>query len=314
MRANKGFALVMTLVLTALMVAVLVEMIHQIYVDVSISRGFRDGQQASLLAESGVTGGTKLLQVSLQGKNYTALTDAWAAPIKLDDETGTIEISITEESGRICLNGLITPIGDDEPKTLTALQRLCKRLQLPENIWNALADWMDSNAAPRTNSAETPYYQTLKPPYAAPNAKLVTIAELSLVKGFTPEIIDKLRPFVTVYADPDWMPGTMAKVNINTASKEVLAALDEGIDDRMAERILEERRLQPFKDPADLSARIAGAETVSINLIGKVSVKGTLFRITSVARVKETARTVEAVLQIPQTSGAKPVLLSWQEY
>jgi general secretion pathway protein K len=311
MRGEKGFALVLTLIVTSLMVAVLVEMIHQIYVDVSISRSFRDGQQASLLAESGITGGTKLLQVTLQGKNYTSLNDAWAAPIKLDDETGTIEISITEESGRICLNGLITPSGDDEPKTLAVLQSLCKRLQLPESIWNALADWMDSNDSPRTNGAETPYYQAQKPPYAAHNAKLATIAELSLVKGFTPEIVAKLRPFVTVFADSDWMPGTMAKININTAPKEVLTALDVGIDDRMAERILEERRLQPFKDPAELSSRIAGAETVSINLIGKVSVKGTLFRITSVARVKETARTVEAVLRM---SGGTPVLLSWQEY
>ena len=58
MRGEKGFALVLTLIVTSLMVAVLVEMIHQVYVDVSISRSYRDGQQASLLAESGVTGGT----------------------------------------------------------------------------------------------------------------------------------------------------------------------------------------------------------------------------------------------------------------
>ncbi|MBC8017168.1 MAG: general secretion pathway protein GspK, partial [Verrucomicrobia bacterium] len=94
MRGEKGFALVLTLIVTTLMVAVLVEMIHQVYVDVSISRSYRDGQQASLLAESGVTGGTKLLQLALLGKGYTSLSDAWAAPIKLDDETGIIEISI----------------------------------------------------------------------------------------------------------------------------------------------------------------------------------------------------------------------------
>jgi len=75
MRSEKGFALVLTLIVTALMVAVLVEMIYQVTVDVSLSRGYRDGQQASLLAESGVTGGTKLLQLALVGKDYTALSD-----------------------------------------------------------------------------------------------------------------------------------------------------------------------------------------------------------------------------------------------
>jgi len=104
--------------------------------------------------------------------------------------------------------------------------------------------------------------------------------------------------------------GTLSPVNINTAPKEVLATLDEGIDERMAERILEERRLKPFRFPGDLS-RIPGAETLSQKLVGKVSVKGSLFRITSIARVKESARTVEAVIRL--SSGA-PEIISWQEY
>lgn len=310
MRGEKGFALILTLIVTALMMAVLVEMIHQVYVDVSLSRGYRDGQQASLLAESGITGGTKLLQLSLQGKDYTALSDTWAAPVKLDDETGSIEILVSEESSRLCINDLVQPNGEFEPNTLTALKRLGNQLkpQISENVWNALADWMDSDESPRSNGAETPYYQTIKPPYAAHNAKLATIVELSLVRGFTPEYIAALRPFVTIYAGQPGAP--FSPVNVNTASKEVLVALDDGIDERMAERILEERRLKPFRSPGELS-RIAGAEAISQRLVGKVSVKGTLFRITSVARVKETARTVEVVLRM---SGGMPELLSWQEY
>jgi general secretion pathway protein K len=309
MRSEKGFALVLTLIVTTLMVAVLVEMIHQIYVDVSLSRGFRDGQQASLLAESGITGATKLLQMAQQGKNYTSLTDMWAAPIKLDDETGTIEITIVEESGKLCINDLVQTNGAFEPpNTLAALKLLGKRLQIQENVWYALADWMDGDDSTRSNGAESPYYQTLKPPYVAHNAKLATIDELSLVRGFTPEYITALRPFVTVYSS---LPGAQSPVNINTASKEVLAALDEGIDDRMAERILEERRLKPFQNLGELGSRIPGAGAISQNLIGKVSVRGTLFRITSVARVKETARTVEAVVRV---DGGQQNILSWQEY
>lgn len=310
MRGEKGFALILTLIVTALMVAVLVEMIHQIYVDTSLSRGYRDGQQASLLAESGITGGTKLLQMALQGQDYSSLSDAWAAPVKLDDETGSLEINVVEESARLCINDLVQPNGELEPFTQAALKRLGKQLvpQIPEGVWNALADWQDSDGTPRTNGAETPYYQTMKPPYAAGNAKLVTIAELSLVRGFTPEYIAALSPFITIYAAQPGAP--LSPVNINTASREVLRALDEGIDDRMAERILEERRLKPFKSPGELS-RIAGGDTVSQRLVGKVGVKGTLFRIISVARVKETARTVEVVLRM---STGVTELLSWQEY
>lgn len=308
MKGEKGFALILTLIVTALMVAALVEMIHQVYVDISLSRGYRDGQQASLLAESGITGGMKLLQLSLLGKESTSLTDAWATPVKLDDETGTIEITVVEESGRFCINDQIQDTGESELNTPAALKRLGKRLQIPEDVWNALADWRDSDDQTRSNGAETPYYRSQKPPYAARNGKLATIAELSLVRGFTPEHIAALRPFVTVHNS---LPGaTLSPVNINTAPKEVLAALDEGIDERMAERILEERRLKPFRTTGELS-RIPGAEAISQKLGGKVSVKGTLFRIISIARVKESARTVEAVIRL---TGAMPETLSWQEY
>jgi general secretion pathway protein K len=308
MKGEKGFALVLTLIVTALMVAALVEMIHQAYVDISLSRGYRDGQQASLLAESGINGGVKLLQSALQGKEYTSLTDAWAMPVKLEDETGAIDVSVVEESGRLNLNSLVQPNGEFEPFTQAALKRLGKRLQIPEEVWSALADWLDSDDQTRSNGAEAPYYRSLKPPYTTRNGKLATIAELSLVRGITSEGVASLKPFVTIHADLAGAP--LSQVNINTAPKEVLAVLDDGIDERMAERILEERRLKPFRSPGELS-RIPGAEAVSQRLVGKVSVKGSLFRITSIARVKESARTVEAVIRL---SGGAPETLAWQEY
>lgn len=304
MRGEKGFALVLTLVVTALMVAVAAELIHQVYVDTSLSRGFRDGQQASLLAESGITGGTKLLQTFLENKAYNSLSDQWAKPFRLDDETGSIEITSEDENGKININGLVRPSGEYEPFTQAALMRLGKRLQIPEDVWGALADWLDPNELPRSGGAEAPYYQTLKPPYTPRNGGLKTLAELSLVRGFTSEIVAKLRPFVTIHAEQPGAP--LSRVNINTAPKEVVAALDDKIDDRMAERILEERRLRPFQSVGELSR--VDAQLANL-LAARLVVKGGVFRITSVARVKETARTVEAVVRL--SGGTK---LSWQEY
>jgi general secretion pathway protein K len=308
LKNESGFALILTLVVTALMVAIVVEMIHQVYVDTSLSRGFRDGQQASLLAESGVTGGAKLLQMGLSGRTYTALSDRWATPIKLDDDAGSLEISISEESGKINVNALVLPNGEYEPFTSAALKRLGVRLKLPGDVWSATADWLDSDDQPRSGGVESAYYRTLKPPYAARNSRLMTLTELTLVKGMTPELLGMVRPYLTIYSDQAGSP--LSTVNINTASKEVLAALDDRIDDRLAERILEERRLQPFKSTAELS-RVRGLDTVAIGLVGKISVKGNLFKITSVARVKDSGRTVEAVVRL---TGGAPEFLSWQEY
>lgn len=308
LKNESGFALILTLVVTALMVAVVVEMIHQVYVDTALSRGFRDGQQASLLAESGATGGAKLLQMSLSGKNVTALSDRWAVPLKLEDEAGSLEISVTEESGKIYVNGVVRPDGTEDPNIMPELRRLGagETLKLPENVWNAVADWVDSDDLPRSGGYETPWYLSKKWPYRASNRKFVTLAELSLVEGMTAELVGKLSPFLTVFPD---QAGSHL-ININTAPKEVLMALDSGIDGRLAERILERRKLTPFTSTGDLS-QLSGMGVIATGLGGKVGFKGNLFRIVSRAKVKESGRTVEAIVRF---SSGSPEFLSWQEY
>lgn len=304
MMGRKGFALVLTLVITALMVAVTAELIHQVYVDTSLSRGFRDGQQASLLAESGIAGGKKLLQLTLSGQDYSSLSDKWAQPFKLDDESGSITITAIDESGKICLNDLINPDNTYYPFTQNALLRLGNQLKLPENLWPALADWLDIGDETRSNGAESSYYLTLKTPYRARNGKLATMTELLMIKGFTPEVVAKLKPFVTVYSEQN---GAKSKINVNTAPKEVIIALDKGIDERLAARILEERRLKPIKNVYELS-RISGLETIAPGLVGYTSSKGTVYTISSVAKVKDSIRTVEAVIRLADE------ILFWQEY
>lgn len=119
-------------------------------------------------------------------------------------------------------------------------------------------------------------------------------------------MVGKLRPYLTIFSDQAGSP--VPTVNINTASKEVLAALDERIDDRMAEQIVEERSIQPFKSVGELS-RVPGLDTIATALGGRITVKGNIFKITAVSRVKETARTVEAIVRLSDSR-----ILSWQEY
>jgi general secretion pathway protein K len=300
LKNESGFALILTLVVTALMVAVVVEMIHQVYVDTSLSRGFRDGQQASILAESGAIGGVKLLS-SMNAVLPTLL----AKPVKLEDEVGSLVIVFTDESGKININSLIRPdLVTPDNTSLSALQRLCGKLQLPESLWDAAVDWLDRDNAPySSNGAETSYYRTLKPPYSARNNKLATVTELSLVKGFTPEIVGKLGPHLTVF--PANAP--TQQVNINYASKEVLQALDSSIDSRVADTIMEQRRLKAFENIGDVNARVPGTGPGLGNAM--FCYKSDLFRITATARVKDSARTVEAVVKMPDGK-----FLSWQEY
>lgn len=306
MRDERGFALILTLVVTALMVAVAVELVYQVYVDISLNRNFRDSQQAAALAESGACGGAQLLQSYLSRQSYSSLGDLWAVPLRREDPAGRIEVSVSEESGKLNLNALVLANGTVNQSALENLQRLGTVLELPDGIWQSLADWMDGDDLALPGGAESAYYQSLDPPYAARNKPLVSLTELSLVRGFTPQIVAALKPFVTLYPNQS---GTLANqcVNVNTAPREVLMALDSGIDLTLVQRILEERASQPFKSAGDLAR---ADSRLAVSLTGRVVFKGTVFRIISRGFVKEAARSIETVARVD----GKPEYLFWQEY
>ena len=97
---NRGFALVITLIVTALLVALVTEFIAEVYVDTTARQSYVDAQKAGLLAESGVAGAVGLLQFTLPAKSYTSLLDLWAKPLDLPEESGSLRVTIEDESAK----------------------------------------------------------------------------------------------------------------------------------------------------------------------------------------------------------------------
>jgi general secretion pathway protein K len=306
LKDDRGFALVMTLLITALLVALAVEFATEVFVDTSARQNYVDAQKAGYLAESGVTGGIKSLQFSLARQSFSSYLDPWAKPLEYDDETGHVTVTIEEESGKLNLNqifgsnGAILYSQNQEIAT-----RLLKKLGLPLELLDALVDWVDAGTVPpHPAGGKNGYYLSLKPPYEAKNARLDTIEELALVKGFSAPLVRKLRPYVTIYSD---MPGA---ININTAPHEIIAALDDRMTDSLVNRVLEYRKTTPFQSPADLG-KVPGMETIYQGLMGFTVTKGTVYHILSRATVGETVRIIEAVIR---TDGATPTVLYWREF
>jgi len=301
-RGEKGFALVITLIIAALLVAVTTGFIHEVYVETSLNRSFTDAQQASLLADSGVAGGTRLLQTILGSQEYSSLLDKWAAPLEIPDDKGTLRVEITEENGKLNLNSLVFPNGELTEAHPMAV-RLFTALKISTDLCDAVADWTDINDEPRPGGAETTYYKSLPTPYQAKNATLDTLEELRMVKGFDDKTLEILNPLVTVYGD------AQTQINVNTAPAEFLAALSEQMTPELARRILEYRKTTPIKNKGEIT-RIPGLEGIGIGLQTKIAVKGSIYRILSHARVNETTRTVEAVVRI---NGQQSSVLYWRE-
>ncbi|AJE02119.1 type II secretion system minor pseudopilin GspK [Geobacter pickeringii] len=302
-QSERGFALVLTLVVTALLVAVAAEFIHEVYVETSIHRNFLNLQQASLMAQSGVTGGVELIRNIRRAGDQAPLLQVMAKPLELEDEKGSISVTIEEEDGKLNLNSVTLPNGQPNDFFDQAEQRLLKILGLPAALHDTLADWVDEDDDPRPDGAESAYYQKLTSPYLAKNAPFATFGELTMVRGVTPAVRDALRPFATIY-------GTAGgSIDLNTAPPAVIRALDDDMTEGTVKNIVDHRRTTPFTTRGEV-ANLPGMETIAPRLGTKIDVKGYTYRFVSTATVGDAKRIVEAVY----TFDGAPRYLYWREY
>ena len=95
----------------------------------------------------------------------------------------------------------------------------------------SILDWRQFGESQAKGFFSDGYYSNLEYPYAKKDADYESLDELLLVKDITKEIYDQLIKFVTIYGN--------GRVNINTASREVLYAL--GFDDVLIDKIFEVR-------------------------------------------------------------------------
>lgn len=309
MNSNRGFVLIVVLIAVVLLTTLVTVFINEVYLGNGTIQVSLDSTQGSLFAASGITGAQQLLTQTLNNQSYSSLSDTWAKPLVFDDAQGQLQIRIEEENGKLNLNAIALPNGTYNEAYFAIALRLFKILKLPTDPLDAVADWIDEDKVPHPGGAEADWYQAQKQPYRPRNKPLMTLEELKRIKGCG-EIFDKISPYVTVYGDqPAGSPA--APVNINTAPRELLMALDEQMTESLADRIIEQRKTQPFRDPAEL-AQVPGMQQIATALLTRITTKGTVFRIHSEGVVHGTTRTIEAVVRM--SGGSTPSILYWREY
>jgi len=74
--------------------------------------------------------------------------------------------------------------------------------------------------------------------------------------GLSQDTVERLRPFVTLLPTP-------TPVNLNTAPREVIAALFDGMDLASAERLVQARQAQPLKKVQDAKNFLPSSVTIS---------------------------------------------------
>lgn len=296
-------ALLLVLVLVALLSTLLVELAFTTLVDLRLTETYRDSTRAYYLAKGGINAGRMLLQEDRN--DYDGRDETWSlGVVNYPVGQGTVSITLDDLDSKLGLNALVQ---GENPQTVMVdrLFRYFSALQIehladPAELTAALIDWLDPGDEPYrqilTDGVERPvagaehsFYRSLDPGYPCKNGPLETLDELSLIKGFSPEVLQRVRQDLAVT--------DLLRININTASAEVLMSLDNRIDRDTAEQVIALRRRTPIIELDQLGEVLAEEPYTALKTLGNLQLLGTtssLFRIDSEGAVHDGRRRLRA--------------------
>jgi general secretion pathway protein K len=263
-RNNRGVALLLAVTIISLLVAVTVQFSKDMRQELMSSANLLASGRLGVMTKSGHNLAVAVLAQDGGENNHDSFHDAWA---QLGDGdlsqlygSGRLNITIEDLSGRLQLNSLVNTAGRGGGNAVAAQNReVLRRLLLTgdqnemsdedaEMIVAAIVDWIDADDGESgIEETESSYYRSLDPAYSARNGPMEFIEELLLIRGITPElyygndVFPGLRHLVTVHGDD-------GKININTASADLLQALNPLMNTEMTEALLAFRQQSENKD------------------------------------------------------------------
>jgi general secretion pathway protein K len=290
---QKGIVLVVTLLVVALLTAMVVEFAYGVYTGTNDLYNWRDGQRLSLMAKSGVNVSAKVLF-------NKDLTSQYTEPVEMpvenpfEDFQGTVIIRIENEDAKFNMNAIVPRndnIDEDNPDSpYNCFIRLLKALKLDVTIADRVVDWIDTDSESRLADSEA----------GAKNAAFNSVDELLLIHGISRKDYDTLLPYVTVSKYRDNLI-----VNVNGAQSPVLQSLSSSpeITEELAKQIIIARKSNPLT--------IAKFNEIAGTSLGtqRIATEGTTFSIRATASSGGVKRIIETVLDTEHNT-----IQYWKEY
>ncbi len=224
----------------------------------------------------------------------------------IDDETGILEIryGLIDEERKININ----KAGQTVLECLLRIVLDFDEIEAQE-LAASIIDWRDNDSelSIPLGSAEDRYYANLQYPYEAKDAEFEVLEELLLVKGMNRDIFEKIKGYITIYGN--------GKINVNTASKNVLLSL--GLNEDIVEGIISFRNDKFFDNTSSIVPQFSQFSHLSASEIAQLSTitnqylitKPGNFMIRSVAKLNN-RRNASEVVSVVDHSGN---ILYWQE-
>jgi len=228
LRHQSGVALITALLVVSLASILAISLVEHLNYDIRRTENILRLDQAGLYNDNAVKFGRGLLRADRNLNNefdtLKEYSDANEQVFPVDN--GVITAKLLDLQGCFNINNLskTNPSAELTRNKLifrTLLGKLEIEAALHNTLTDSLIDWLDEDDISEQEGAEFDYYIGLDSPYRTANGLMVSPTELRLVKGYTPEIIEKLTKYICV------LPKVNTRININTTSLEMLESIKE---------------------------------------------------------------------------------------
>lgn len=332
LRSETGMALLLTITIITIVTAVAFDYNVKSRNALITSTTMSNRVKLTYVAESGIHAATALLMKDRADNESDSLQEDWANPEKLSAliaelpfDSGVLTLQINDEIGKIQVNALVQFPGgqafNDLQQQLWGRFLFAVKSRLgtteemdPNTIISAIKDWIDfgdDDAITGINGAESGYYSNLTPAYTCRNRPLAHLGELTLVKGVSLKWLDSVggAPAISDYLTVHGMSASddnrfkyEGKININTASLAVLAALlpsggiqfAKAIDEYRLEKS-DSKYIHDLSDPKWYK-KVPGLKSVDIDP-KLITVASDVFRIESTAEMEGMQVSIVSILQ-----------------
>lgn len=262
-RPAAGAALLIAMVLLTVVATLAAGMVWQQWRAVQVEAAERGRVQGAWLLRGALDYGRLILREDARSGDPTHLGAPWATPLEetristmlaLDrDNSADSEVqaflsgAISDAQARWNLRHLVAE-GKLQPEALAVLERLCASAGLPGGTAARLAQQLLVASGPASAPLGTAFPLM---PATADDLGWLGLDEASLAR---------LLPLVVLL--PERTP-----VNLNTAPREVLAAVLPGVDLGSADRLVQARARTPFKTPEDAARLLGGQQAWPAGLV-----------------------------------------------
>ncbi|MEO8151725.1 MAG: type II secretion system minor pseudopilin GspK [Rhizobacter sp.] len=257
-RRQHGAALLLAMIIVTLVATLAVSMVWQQWRAIQTETAERSRSQSAWILSGALDWAGLILKEDARPTSTGShlvdhLGEPWAVPLaearlstflaadkdNTDDSPDAfLSGSITDAQSRFNLHNLVDDKGQVSAVDLAALRRLCDNLNVAASVADLLANGLkNANTPPGTPGAP------LDPPLAPKRVSQLTWL------GVDPQALQRLEPYIVLLPE-------RTTVNINTAAREVIAAVIPGLNVGDAERLIQYRQRTPFKKQQDIQAQL----------------------------------------------------------